>query len=101
MNIAQQIQSAMDFGGGFGGGILSGIVGGGLTSLVNKLTGGGKAKAPLGTATDPIVTIVANLGDIVSAAVVSSQNALLRGGGAGLTQLESQRMAQGAVGLPV
>ena len=100
-NIASYIASQMDFGSGIGGGIMGGLFGGLLTMGVNKLFGGGKKKSPMGTRSDPIHTLMINAEDIATAFLVATQNAQLRGAGAGLTQLESQRLAQATAGLTV
>ena len=95
-SIFSEIKSAT---GNFGGGLMGGLIGGIVGMGINRLFGGKKKSAPSGTASDPIHSRIINPEDIATAFLVASQNAMLRGAGAGLTQLENQRLSQATAGL--
>jgi len=102
--ISSEIQSALDVGKRVGGGILGGVAGGLFGGFVEagigKLFGKGKSR-PAGTASDPIHSMIINPQDIATAFLTMTQAAQARVAGAGLNQLQQQRLAQASVNLKV
>jgi hypothetical protein len=96
--LGDSISASIPESAGLAGGIAGGLASFGISSLVSGLFSK-KKQAPMGTKADPIHTFMINAQDIATAFLVATQNAQLRGAGAGLTQLEGQRLAQAAVGL--